>query len=280
MLLVLFHIRRLRNASMETFAVNCVRRRFKEGLPARRYWLHDHGNDRRHRDLDEAQADRRDPLRQAELECARSLFSVKPAFAWGAGNVFALKGPLDVPSGAGYSNGKCLIRHDFALLHAGSVVMRPVEQGRAPNNQNARRTFPFLAEADQLAKIVATQQRSLNPAIVGKICGSHCEDAGLRRAAGKRCFDGGQVGGWAAIFRLSIKSYLRSWLSMCRWIATLPERSRDILGIRRHGHTAGVHTRSREAAIRFGAECQLRRITVNTPQHTAHRVFNSLCHHQ
>ena len=31
------------------------------------------------------------------------------------------------------------------------------------------------------------------------------------------------------------------------------------------GHTAGIHTRSREAAVRFGAEMPASRITVNTP---------------
>jgi hypothetical protein len=31
------------------------------------------------------------------------------------------------------------------------------------------------------------------------------------------------------------------------------------------GHTAGVHTRSREAAVRYGAEMPASRITVNTP---------------
>src|SRR6266498_6008012 len=31
------------------------------------------------------------------------------------------------------------------------------------------------------------------------------------------------------------------------------------------GHTAGVHTRSREAAVRFGSEMPASRITVNTP---------------
>src|SRR5256714_15335558 len=31
------------------------------------------------------------------------------------------------------------------------------------------------------------------------------------------------------------------------------------------GHTAGVHTRSREAAVRFGTEMPASRITVNTP---------------
>ena len=31
------------------------------------------------------------------------------------------------------------------------------------------------------------------------------------------------------------------------------------------GHTAGVHTRSREAAVRIGGELPASRITVNTP---------------
>src|SRR5215212_7110299 len=31
------------------------------------------------------------------------------------------------------------------------------------------------------------------------------------------------------------------------------------------GHTAGIHTRSREAAVKFGAEMPASRITVNTP---------------
>src|SRR5204863_3599719 len=43
------------------------------------------------------------------------------------------------------------------------------------------------------------------------------------------------------------------------------ERSREILRYGGMGHTAGVHTRSREAAIRFGAEMPASRITVNTP---------------
>src|SRR5258705_4929198 len=43
------------------------------------------------------------------------------------------------------------------------------------------------------------------------------------------------------------------------------ERCYEILRYGGMGHTAGVHTRSREAAVRFGAEMPASRITVNTP---------------
>jgi hypothetical protein len=43
------------------------------------------------------------------------------------------------------------------------------------------------------------------------------------------------------------------------------ERCYEILRYGGMGHTAGVHTRSREAAVRFGTEMPASRITVNTP---------------
>jgi acetaldehyde dehydrogenase (acetylating) len=43
------------------------------------------------------------------------------------------------------------------------------------------------------------------------------------------------------------------------------ERSYEILRYGGMGHTAGTHTRSREAAVKFGAEMPASRITVNTP---------------
>src|ERR1700752_2620611 len=43
------------------------------------------------------------------------------------------------------------------------------------------------------------------------------------------------------------------------------ERSKEILHYGGMGHTAGIHTRSREAAVQFGAEMPASRITVNTP---------------
>src|SRR5947207_8910232 len=42
-------------------------------------------------------------------------------------------------------------------------------------------------------------------------------------------------------------------------------RCNEVLHYGGMGHTAGIHTRSREAAIRYGAEMPASRITVNTP---------------
>jgi hypothetical protein len=41
--------------------------------------------------------------------------------------------------------------------------------------------------------------------------------------------------------------------------------SQQILGYGGMGHTAGIHTRSRDAAIQFGADMPASRVTVNTP---------------
>ena len=43
------------------------------------------------------------------------------------------------------------------------------------------------------------------------------------------------------------------------------ERCYEVLRYGGMGHTAGVHTRSREAAVRFGGEMPASRIVVNTP---------------
>src|SRR5947207_12524636 len=42
-------------------------------------------------------------------------------------------------------------------------------------------------------------------------------------------------------------------------------RCNEVLHYGGMGHTAGVHTRSREAAIRYGGEMPASRVTVNTP---------------
>jgi len=43
------------------------------------------------------------------------------------------------------------------------------------------------------------------------------------------------------------------------------KRAQEVLAYGGMGHTAGIHTRSREAAVSFGAEMPASRITVNTP---------------
>jgi len=53
--------------------------------------------------------------------------------------------------------------------------------------------------------------------------------------------------------------YVVDGLSACA------QKSQQVLGYGGMGHTAGIHTRSREAAVKFGSEMPASRITVNTP---------------
>jgi acyl-CoA reductase-like NAD-dependent aldehyde dehydrogenase len=50
--------------------------------------------------------------------------------------------------------------------------------------------------------------------------------------------------------------------------------SQQILGYGGMGHTAGIHTRSREAAVQFGADMPASRITVNTQPPWCDWFFN------
>jgi acetaldehyde dehydrogenase (acetylating) len=125
--------------------------------------------------------------------------------------------------------------------------------------------FLSAAEAEQLAKVVATPQRSLNPAIVGKSVDVIAKMAGLSVPPGTRCLLA-DVAGVGREFPLSMEKlspilafYVVDGLPACAKL------SQQILGYGGMGHTAGIHTRSREAAVQFSADMPASRITVNTP---------------
>jgi len=112
---------------------------------------------------------------------------------------------------------------------------------------------------------VATPQRSLNPAIVGKSVEVIANLAGISVPPGTRCIMA-DVGGVGRDFPLSMEKlspilafYVEDGID--RGAA----RCNEILHYGGMGHTAGIHTRSREAAVRYGAEMPASRITVNTP---------------
>jgi hypothetical protein len=89
--------------------------------------------------------------------------------------------------------------------------------------------------------------------------------AGLSVPPGTRCLLA-DVGGVGREFPLSMEK-LSPILAfyVTDGLARGAERSYEILRYGGMGHTAGVHTRSREAAVRFGSEMPASRITVNTP---------------
>ena len=193
--------------------------------------------------------------------------SGKPAFGVGPGNVPAcIERTADVPKAVqDILTGKCFDNGTICASEQAVVCDAPVEQAVREQFKAQGAHFLSSAEADQLAKIVATPQRSLNPAIVGRSVEVIAKMAGLNVPAGTRCLMA-DVGGVGRDFPLSMEKlspilafYVADGLAQCA------ERSREILGYGGMGHTAGVHTRSREAAIRFGAEMPASRITVNTP---------------
>jgi hypothetical protein len=105
----------------------------------------------------------------------------------------------------------------------------------------------------------------LNPAIVGKSVEVIAKMAGITVPSGTRCLIA-DVAGVGREHPLSMEKlspilafYVADGLAAC------VKLSQQILGYGGMGHTAGIHTRSRDAAVQFGGDMPASRITVNTP---------------
>lgn len=193
--------------------------------------------------------------------------SGKPAFGVGPGNVPVFiertadvsKAVQDILTGKTFDNGTICASEQAVVCDA------PIEKAVREQFKAQGGHFLSAAEADQLGKVVATPQRSLNPAIVGKSVEVIAKLAGLNVPAGTRCLMA-DVAGVGREFPLSMEK-LSPILAfyVVDGLSRGAERSYEILRYGGMGHTAGVHTRSREAAVRFGSEMPASRITVNTP---------------
>ncbi len=193
--------------------------------------------------------------------------SGKPAFGVGPGNVpVCVERTADVPKAVqDILTGKCFDNGTICASEQAVVCDAPVEQAVREQFKLQGAHFLSAAEADQLGKVVATPQRSLNPGIVGKSVEVIAKMAGLNVPPGTRCLIA-DVAGVGREHPLSMEKlspilafYVVDGLNACA------ERSREVLKYGGMGHTAGIHTRSREAAVKFGAEMPASRITVNTP---------------
>ena len=193
--------------------------------------------------------------------------SGKPAFGVGPGNVpVFIERSADVPKAVqDILTGKCFDNGTICASEQAVVVDAPIEMAVREQFKMQGGYFLSQSEADQLARIVATPQRSLNPAIVGKSVEVIANMAGISVPAGTRCLMA-EVGGVGRDYPLSMEK-LSPILAF--YVADGLERGaarcNEVLHYGGMGHTAGVHTRSREAAVRFGAEMPASRVTVNTP---------------
>src|ERR1043166_8836529 len=193
--------------------------------------------------------------------------SGKPAFGVGPGNVpVFIERTADVPKAVqDILTGKTFDNGTICASEQAIVVDAPIEMAVREQFKLQGAHFVSQSEADQLAKIVATPQRSLNPAIVGKSVEKIAGMAGISVPPGTRCLMV-DVGGVGRDFPLSMEK-LSPILAFYveDGIERAAARCNEVLHYGGMGHTAGIHTRSREAAIRYGAEMPASRITVNTP---------------
>jgi acetaldehyde dehydrogenase (acetylating) len=193
--------------------------------------------------------------------------SGKPAFGVGPGNVpVFIERSADVPKAVqDILTGKCFDNGTICASEQAVVCDAPIEKAVREQFKAQGGHFLSASEADQLGKIVATPQRSLNPGIVGRSVEVIAKLAGISVPPGTRCLMA-DVGGVGREFPLSMEK-LSPILAfyVVDGLSRGAERCYEILRYGGMGHTAGVHTRSREAAVRFGGEMPASRITVNTP---------------
>jgi acetaldehyde dehydrogenase (acetylating) len=192
--------------------------------------------------------------------------SGKPAFGVGPGNVpVFVERTANVPKAVqDILTGKCFDNGTICASEQAVVCDAPIEGAVREQFKVQGAHFLSATEADQLAKVVATPQRSLNPAIVGKSVEVIAKMAGLSVPPGTRCLLA-DVGGVGRDFPLSMEK-LSPILAfyVADGLVRGAELSDQVLHYGGMGHTAGIHTRSREAAVRFGSEVPASRITVNT----------------
>lgn len=193
--------------------------------------------------------------------------SGKPAFGVGPGNVpVFIERTADVPKAVqDILTGKCFDNGTICASEQAVVCDAPIEQAVREQFKAQGGHFLSASEADQLGKVVATPQRSLNSGIVGRSVEVIAKMAGISVPPGTRCLMA-DVAGVGRDFPLSMEK-LSPILAfyVADGLTRGAERCYEILRYGGMGHTAGVHTRSREAAVRFGTEMPASRITVNTP---------------
>jgi acetaldehyde dehydrogenase (acetylating) len=192
--------------------------------------------------------------------------SGKPAFGVGPGNV-----PVFVERTANVGKaaqdilaGKCFDNGTVCASEQSVVVDAPLE--RAVRKQLRVRGGHFLsaAEAGRLSGVVATRGGRLNPAVVGKSAALIALMAGIRVPPGTRCLIA-EVGGVGRDFPLSMEK-LSPILAFYVEDGTQQATARclEIVSYGGLGHTAGIHTRSRRAAVAFGEKMPVSRVVVNT----------------
>ena len=191
----------------------------------------------------------------------------KPAYGVGPGNAPAYiersadlaKAVSDIITGKTFDNG-------LLCSSENSVVVD------APLAGEARRLFiaggaHFLSPAEQatLARVLITEQRLPNPAMVGRPATYIAEKAGIQVAPGTRVLIA-ELNGVGRDYPLSIEKLcpVLSWYVVQDWQEGC-ERCKQILRYGGMGHTMSIHSRNDDIILQFGLKKPAFRIIVNSP---------------
>jgi acetaldehyde dehydrogenase (acetylating) len=193
--------------------------------------------------------------------------SGKPAFGVGPGNVPAMiertanvtKAVKDILTGKTFDNGTICSSEQ-------AVVVERAVDSQVRERFMAEGAY-FLNKEDQeaLARVVATATNTLNSKIVGKSTKVIAEMAGIKIPEGTRAIMC-ELAGVGRDFPLSMEKL--SPILAYYVVDSLEEgceRAAQILRYGGMGHTASVHTGSREAAKEYGIRMPVSRVVVNSP---------------
>ncbi len=193
--------------------------------------------------------------------------SGKPAFGVGPGNVPVFiertakveKAVSDILTGTCFDNGTICASEQSVVVDA------PVEKEVREQFKQQGGHFLNQTEADAVAKVLLTDQRTLNPKIVGKSAEFIANLAGISIPPGTRCLLA-DCGGVGRDYPWSIEK-LSPTLAffVVDGIEAGANRCEEILQFGGMGHTAGMHTENRDAAIRYGAQMPASRVVINSP---------------
>jgi acetaldehyde dehydrogenase (acetylating) len=193
--------------------------------------------------------------------------SGKPAFGVGPGNVPVFvertadvtKAVSDILTGTCFDNGTICASEQSVVVDA------PIEAEVRDQFKAQGGHFLPPADAEKVAAVLLTPQRTLNAAIVGKSAQHIADLAGVSIPTGTRCLLA-DCGGVGRDFPWSIEK-LSPTLAffVVDGIEQGAARCDEILNFGGMGHTAGMHTRSREAAVRYGEQMPASRVVINSP---------------
>lgn len=193
--------------------------------------------------------------------------SGKPAFGVGPGNVpVFIERTADVAKAVGdILTSTCFDNGTICASEQSVVVDAPIEAEVRAQFTAQGGHFLNPSEADAVAKVLLTPQRTLNAGIVGKSAEYIANLAGITIPNGTRCLLA-DCGGVGRDFPWSIEKLSPT---LAFFVADGVERGADrcfeILQFGGMGHTAGMHTRSREAAVRYGERMPASRVVINSP---------------